>query len=79
MKQSTSTGSQQASPQEVREDIEKKYASKKTYLLKCLKRSLIEQEQHMKFKDSNRYKRYDEEYGQTDDFDLRRAFNIERI
>ena len=48
---------------QIKQDIEKKYAGKKKFLLDGLKRAIIEEEMHMKEQNFSKYKARDNHYG----------------
>ena len=55
----------------VRQEVETKFSDKKRFLLRGLKRAILEEEQHLKEKDHRKYKRWDLEYGDSKDWDMR--------
>ncbi len=55
----------------MRQEVEAKYQDKKKFLLNGLKTAIVEEEQHHKEKDHRKYKRWDLEYGDTKDWDMR--------
>lgn len=59
---------------QIRADIEAKYKEKMKFLLRGLKRAIIEEQIHIKQKDHRRYPRLEQRYGGSRDFNIKNLF-----
>jgi hypothetical protein len=55
----------------VKTEIENKYLKQKNFLLRGLRRAMIEEEVHLKEENHKKYKIYEAKYGSSRDYDIR--------
>jgi len=67
--------SEASSSDQFRIQIEEKYKDQQTFLLRGLKRAIMEYEFHQRQEDTPRYQVYDKRYKRSADWDLREEFH----